>query len=134
MRFTWAVAAAALALGGSAIAGELSNAPAPKGASIGIGVICNTAEQAEHFVKLRAGGADPKIAIHAVNDSAKDSHACGLAAIAFTRDAMINSQAVQNKLMQVVRINVLAGYNGTGWQQTAGMVQYAVMEGEGESI
>jgi hypothetical protein len=133
MRFTWAVAAAALAIGGSAMAGELTSV-APEGASVGIGVICNTAEQAEHFVKLRAGGADPRIAMHAVNDAAKDPRACGLAAVAFVRDAMINSQAVQNKLMQVVRINVLAGYNGTGWQQTAGMIQYAIIEGEGEAI
>jgi len=134
MRLTWAAAAAALAMCGAACAGEPSINPTFSGTTVGIGIICDTAEQAEHFVSLRAGGADPRNAILAVNTEAKNPRACGIAAVAFVRGAMLESRAVNDKLVQVVRINILAGFNGSNWQQTAGMVQYAVIEGEGEAI
>jgi hypothetical protein len=41
---------------------------------------------------------------------------------------------LENQLVQIVRINVVAGFNGSGWQGVSGMVQYAVLEGGGESI
>ena len=134
MRLTWAAAAAAMAMCGPAFAGEISVNPSTAGTTVGVGIICDTAEQAEHFVSLRAGGADPRNAILAVNTAAKNPRACGVAAVAFVRDAMLESRAVNDKLLQVVRINILAGFNGSAWQQTAGMVQYAVIEGEGEAI
>jgi len=102
--------------------------------AMGIGMICNTPDQAEQFVALRAHGAAPKDAMQKVNLLAHDPHACGVAAIAFTRDKTVDAKAVANKLLQIVRINVLAGFNGNGWQRVPGMTQYAVMEGEGESI
>ena len=132
MHLTWAAAAAALLMCGAASADDRSGNPASAGPSVGI--ICNTAEQAEHFVSLRAGGADPRRAMQAVNAQAKDPRACGVAAVAFVRDAMLDSEAVNDKLLQVVRINILAGFNGSIWQRTAGMIQYAVIEGEGEAI
>jgi len=134
MHLTWAAAAAALLMCGAASADDRSGNPASAGPSVGIGIICNTAEQAEHFVSLRAGGADPRRAMQAVNAQAKDPRACGVAAVAFVRDAMLDSEAVNDKLLQVVRINILAGFNGSIWQRTAGMIQYAVIEGEGEAI
>jgi hypothetical protein len=115
MRLTWAAAAAALTICAAASAAERSTNPVLGGPSVGIGIICNTAEQAARFVSLRAGGADSPHAIQAVNIEAKDAHAC-------------------DKLLQVVRVNILAGFNGNAWQQTAGMIQYAVIEGEGEAI
>jgi hypothetical protein len=36
--------------------------------------------------------------------------------------------------MRIVRINVVAGYNGRGWQQVADTVQYAIVEPKGEPI
>jgi hypothetical protein len=139
MRFTWAAASAALLLCGTAYAAGLPpESPAPHegqaGPSVGVGMICNTAEQAEHFVSLRVRGTKAEKAMQAVNAEAKDPRACGIAAIAFERDATLDNEAVDNKLVQVVRINVLAGFNGSGWQPTTGMVQYAVIEGEGEAI
>ena len=134
MRLTWAAAAAAFVMCVAAHADEPSINPQSRGTTVGIGIICDTAEQAEHFVSLRAGGADSRNAIMAVNTAAKDPRACGIAAVAFVRDAMLESRAVNDKLLQVVRINILAGFNGSDWQQTAGMIQYAVIEGEGEAI
>ncbi|HXZ45261.1 MAG TPA: hypothetical protein VEH02_00845 [Pseudolabrys sp.] len=44
------------------------------------------------------------------------------------------TMALDNKLVQIVRINVFAGFNGSVWQRVSGMVQYAVLEGGGESV
>jgi len=128
------VGAAAVTLTASGIARAEQGPMANDGAAVGIGMICNTSEQAERFVALRAEGSDPQKAMTAVNDEAKDPHACGMAAIAFRRDATLNSKPIADKLVQVVRINVVAGFNGSGWQPVSGLVQYAVMEGEGETI
>ena len=138
MRYRWA-AAAALAICSAASAQELSAAPdpgTPNPAStlVGVGIICNTAQQAESFVDLRARGTAPHDAMLKVNADAKDPRACGVAAVAFVRDATLKSQAVNDKLVQVVRIDVLAGFNGSVWQHVTGMVQYAVIEGQGEAI
>ena len=126
-----AVASAALVCG--AARADTPN-PADDGPAVGVGMICNTPQQAEQFVALRAKGTDPKAAMTAVNKQAHDPRACGLAAIAFIRDRTLDSKPVDNKLLQVVRINIVAGFNGSGWQRVGGMTQYAVMEGEGEAI
>jgi hypothetical protein len=38
------------------------------------------------------------------------------------------------KLVTIMRINVVAGYNGSGWQRVASTVQYAIMPTAGEDI
>lgn len=101
---------------------------------VGIGVICDTSEQAEQFVDLRAQGQDIQPAMHIVNRKAKRSRACGIAAIAFIRGKTLDSKAVNGKLVQIVRINVVAGYNGVGWNQIANTTQYAVIETKGLAI
>jgi hypothetical protein len=102
--------------------------------AVGVGMICNTSDQAEQFIKLQAGGAKADAAMNAVNKQAKNPRACGVAAIAFIRDKTLDTKTVQNKLVQVVRINILAGFNGNGWDRVSNTIQYAVIEGEGESI
>ena len=129
LRYILAAGAATLFVG-AAQAQPISTGPA-----IGVGMICDTAEQAAQFIKLRESGAAPQSAMDTVNKEAGNPRACGVAAIAFVRDATLDSRAVANKLVQVVRINVVAGFNGAGWQQVSGRtVQFAVMEGEGEAI
>jgi hypothetical protein len=137
MRFSWAAGAALLLVGGIAQADEavIPGQPDPNKTGVGIGVICNTSDQAEHYVSLRAGGADVTPAVSAVNQEARDPRACGLAAVAFQRDKMVDAKSMQGKLVTIVRISVLAGYNGHEWLRLPAMVQYAVMEAqEGESI
>lgn len=131
-KLSLAAAATAVLICGAAradVPGAANDEPA-----VGVGMICNTSAQAEQFVALRAKGNDAKQAMTAVNDQAHDASACGLAAIAFVRDTTLDSKPVDNKLLQIVRINVVAGFNGSGWQRVVGMIQYAVMEGEGEAI
>ena len=135
MRFptTSIAAAAAFALMcGAAQAGEFR--VDAKTTAVGVGMICNTPDQAEQFVALRAGGAKARDAMARVNRQAHDARACGLAAIAFVPEKTLDAKAVENKLVQIVRINVVAGFDGSGWKNVPAMTQYAVMEGEGEAI
>jgi hypothetical protein len=102
--------------------------------SVGIGMICNTPDQAQEYLSLRADGAMAQDAMQKDNDKANDPHACGVAAIAFVRDQMLKAHTVENKLLEVVQINVVAGFDGSAWKSIPAMVQYAVMEGRGDSI
>jgi hypothetical protein len=133
MRIFWAAVTAAVLVCGVARAAE--GPPTTNGdAAIGIGIICNTPEQAEQFVKLRGQGSQPDQAMKTVNTKAHDDRACGVAAIAYIRDQTMDTVRLDNKLVQIVRISVFAGFNGNAWQRVSGMVQYAVLEGGGESI
>jgi hypothetical protein len=125
--------AAALSFGPSAAPAQT---PQPDGApAVGVGIICNTSEQADHFVSLRAKGAAAGKAMRAINRQARDPRACGMAAVAFTRDKTLHIRRMGNRLVQIVRISVVAGYNGSAWQRVSGlMTQYAVIEGEGENV
>ena len=134
MRIVWAAAAAAVLVCGAARAEQDSQPPANGDAAVGVGLICNTSEQAQQFVKLRTAGAGPEQAMHAVNANAKDERACGVAAIAYIRDETVDTMKLNDKLVQIVRINVVAGFNGSGWQRVSDMVQFAVLEGGGEAI
>src|SRR5512141_2115808 len=129
-------AAAAVLLVGAARADELTSLPgaAERGPVVGVGVICNTSAQAEQFVSLRQQGADITPAVAKVNQEAQDPRACGLAAVAFVPDETMAPQPMGGKLVKIVRINVVAGYNGTGWHQVASIVQYAILPTEGQEI
>ena len=133
MRVFWAAATAAVLVCGGVQAAETPQ-PGNGDAAVGIGIICNTPDQAEQFVKLRSKGAGPDQAMSAVNAKAHDERACGVAAIAYIRDQTMETMKLENKLVQIVRISVFAGFNGNAWQRVSGMVQYAVLEGGGESI
>lgn len=139
MRFSVALAAALLFVGGVAQANAASIPPPPAqfdtaGMVVGIGVICNTTEQAEHFVSLRANGAEITLAVIEVNKKAQDQKACGLAAIAYRPSKTLETKTIQGKVVAIVQISVIAGYNGTQWMRVPSMVQYAVMENQGIAI
>ena len=50
-----------------------------------------------------------------MNDEAKDPRACGVAAVAFMSDKMVDMKNVQGKLVQIVRISVVATFDGRQW-------------------
>ena len=100
-------------------------------ASVGIGVICNTSQQAEQYVSLRAHGQAITPAMTTVNRRAKQPRACGIAAIAYIRGRTLDSKPINGKLVQIVRVSVIAGYNGVTWHQIANTTQYAVIETKG---
>jgi hypothetical protein len=133
MRTFWAVTAAAILVCGAARA-EGPQSPVSGDAAVGVGVICNTQEEAKQFVDLRSHGAAPDQAVKTVNKNAMDERACGVAAVAYIHDGTVDTSKLDNNLVQIVRITVVAGFNGSAWQRVSGMVQYAVLEGSGESI
>ena len=134
MRVFWVAAAAAVLVCNGARAAE---GPAPENgdAAVGISILCNTPQQAEQFVSLRGKGAAPEKAMQVVNASARDGHACGVAAVAYIRNQTVGTVKLKDRLVQIVRINVVAGFTGSRWERaTADMIQYAVLEGTGESV
>jgi hypothetical protein len=134
MRIFWAAAAAVLFVCGTARADGPAQPPEKGDAAVGVGIICNTPQQAEQFVGFRKKGAAAEQAIRAVNALARDQRACGVAAVAYIRDATVDTVAMKDQLVQIVRINIVAGFNGSAWQRVSDTVQYAVLEGDGESV
>jgi len=103
-------------------------------AKVGVGMICDSQAQAARFLELRATGKSADQAMAAVNKESHNPKACGLAAIAFTQDGTVDSKSVDNQLVQVVRIRILAGYTGATWQPMKDFVQYAILEAEGLEV
>lgn len=137
MQLSW-VATAALVMLGSTIAGNVSADPRDpadeNGVAIGVGIICNTPQQMDRLVGMRNKGAAMDAAVIAVNHEAKDPRACGVAAVAFMSDKMVEMKNVQGKLVQIVRINVVAAFDGRQWARVPLMTQYALIEPQGYSI
>lgn len=146
MRLT-TVAAAVLLLAGTVASAEPVSRQVPEnipdhpltepnqmGMQVGIGVICNTNRQAEDYVKLRARGSDLTLAMNQVNAQAKDPKACGVAAIAYKRGKTVDTKLMNDKMVQIVEINVLAGYDGQSWARVPEMRQYAVIQSKGIPI
>jgi len=138
MRLAWSAAAAVLLLGGVAQADQPAdaqpNAPAEDQLSIGVGMICNTSEQVQRFVRLRADGAETERALNVVNEEAKNPRACGVAAVAFMPDKAVDVKNVQGKLVSIVRINIVAAFDGQRWARVPVMTQYALMQPAGYDI
>jgi hypothetical protein len=135
MRLSWAAAAASIVLWSAAPGNVNAAGPMEEGnIAIGVGIICNTPEQMERLVGLRNDGEEMNRAVIAVNDEAKDPRACGVAAVAFMSDKMVDMKNVQGKLVQIVRINVVAAFDGRQWARVPVMTQYALIEPEGHAI
>ena len=120
--------------GGAASAQSRGDDGARDAAKIGVGMICDSQAQAARFLELRATGKSADQAMAAVNKESHNPKACGLAAIAFTQDGTVDSKSVDNQLVQVVRIRILAGYTGATWQPMKNFVQYAILEAEGIEV
>lgn len=50
------------------------------------------------------------------------------------RNETVDTMKLEDKLVQIVRINVVAGFNESAWQCMSDMVQYTVLKGGGQSI
>jgi hypothetical protein len=136
---TAAAAIAALLTGGVARADDLTSLPGQAGQNdnepiVGVGVICNTSDQALQYVNFRQTGQDLTPAVAKVNSQAQEPRACGVAAIAFVPDKTLETKSMGGRLVKIVRVNVVAGYNGSRWQRVASTVQYAIMETAGQEI
>lgn len=120
------------------LAGGAAQAKSPgagsRDAKIGMGMICDSQVQAARFLELRAAGRKADEAMAVVNKESRNAKACGLAVIAFTEDATLVSKSVDNRLVQVIRIRIVAGYTGATWQKIKNFTQYAVIEADGIDV
>jgi uncharacterized protein YggE len=130
MRASLAIAATLLLCG----AAQAQTAQQTAEPVIGIGMICNTPDQAKQVVELQSNGTGAEQAADAVNTRARDARACGVAAVAFVPDQTVDTKQVQNKLLKVMRIQIVAGFDGNDWRPTT-LTQYAIIEDtSGEAI
>lgn len=134
LRMSSAMVGLAMVLAGGAVNAQTAGKQPGNNTIIGAGMICDSQEQAARFLELRASGRKADAAMAAVNKESHNKQACGLATIAFVQDGLVASKSIDNKLIQVVRINILAGFTGNGWQPVTNFVQYAVVEAEGIEI
>jgi hypothetical protein len=137
MRLSWAAAAtAAIILSGITPGTVRAEQPIDEDndLTIGIGIICNTPEQMLRLIGLRNTGAQAERAVKVVNTEAKDPRACGVAAVAYVTGKMVDMKNVQGKLVQIVRIDVVAAFNGQNWARIPAMTQYALIEPQGYEI
>jgi hypothetical protein len=138
MRSAYLAAVAATFLCGPAQAEEPSGnppgGPAQEQMAVGAGIICNTSEQVQHYVKLREHGAESTGAVEAINDEAHDARACALAVIAFMPEEKVEDTSAQGKVMSIVRITIVATFNGANWSAVPGLVQYTLMQTGGYAI
>ena len=104
------------------------------GVAIGVGIICNTPEQMQRLIGMRNDGTEMDAAVLAVNNESKDPRACGIAAVAFMSDKIVDMKNVQGKLVRIVRISVVAAFDGRQWSRVPVMTQYALIEPDGYSI
>jgi hypothetical protein len=72
--------------------------------------------------------------VNKVNAATHQVSACGVAAIVYDPNQTMDTKSVEGRLIEIVRIRVLAGYSGSGWQKVSNMVQYAVIATRGVVI
>ena len=100
---------------------------APGGISVGNAIICDTSEQARRFVTLRNDGSAAVQALQLINQEARNPTACGPAVVAFRSGETIQSERMDGKLVNVVKVTVLAYNTGAGWSPVPETVQYAII-------
>ena len=129
------VLAAAVCLSSAAVAQDnftLDNAD--KSPTVGVGVICDTAEQVERLVSLQTVGTPPERAILVVNQEASNPRACGVAATAFVPGKALANYSVSGGTIRVLEITVFATATEAGWQKVPAQTQYTAVFVKSEEI
>ena len=117
----WSLAFAPMLLATPALSG------APGNVSVGSAIICDTSEQARRFVTLRNDGSEAVQALQVINKEANNPTACGPAVVAFRAGETVQSERMDGKLVNVVKVMVLAYNTGAGWSPVPETVQYAII-------
>jgi hypothetical protein len=101
--------------------------PDAKTAKTGVGIVCNTPQQIERYLKLHIAGAEPSDALATVNTEAHNPTACGIVATAFVETKEISKVSISSGILRLVQITVLATRNTLGWQRVPPTVQYTAL-------
>jgi hypothetical protein len=94
---------------------------------VGVGLICNSAQQVERFLSIHVTEKSPQEAIQLVNTEVNDPNACSLAAIAFVRGKESAAVPAPGGVMKVMEITIVAAQTPYGWQRLSGLVQFTAI-------
>ena len=94
---------------------------------VGVGLICNSAQQVERFLSIHVTKKSPQEAIQLVNTEVNDPNACSLAAIAFVRGKESAAVPAPGGVMKVMEIAIVAAQTPYGWQRLSGLVQFTAI-------
>lgn len=98
-----------------------------KSLELGVGLICNSAEQVERYIALQTAQEPPDAAIRLVNDEAQDPNACAVAAVAFVRGDKGKSVQAPGGMMHITPVMILATQTAAGWQRVPPIVQFTAI-------
>jgi hypothetical protein len=124
--------AMAVLLCGAGAGAQESGKDNANSATIGIGLICNTAQQVERYLALYKDGASAQKAMNVVNTEERNPKACGIVAAAFVVGEQHGKLVVPGGTAKIVEITIVAAHTGRGWKTTAPTVQYTAVFEDGE--
>ncbi len=99
-----------------------------------IGVVCDTAEQMQQFLRLHMAGEEPAKALNEVNAQSHNPKACGVLATAYVENKEITHLSVASGILRLVEITVVALRNATGWHRVPPTVQYTALFVKGREV
>src|SRR5262245_28631418 len=89
--------------------------PAPD-LSVGVGVICDTAEQMKLYFVHYEGNTSAEAAADMVNTETKSPGGCGMASVAFLPGDFVENVSVSGGVMRMLKIMVFAMKTEKGWE------------------
>jgi hypothetical protein len=95
-----------------------------QGMEVGRGVICDTAEQVQHYVNLRGDGKEADAALKRINQEAHKTTAC---TYVLSTSKPLGALTVRGKELSILEITVHAFNNGSTWMSVPATVQYTVV-------
>lgn len=117
-----AIIALGLTCASSAGAGEIES---------GTGLICDSKEQVEQFLKLQNSGTSSEAAIEEING---DTNACAIASVAYARVETAGSARSRQGMVNIVLITIVAVHNGAFWVRGPPFAQYTMFLSKEEGI
>jgi hypothetical protein len=101
----------------------------PETVKYGVGIICDSAEQVERYLRLSNGDASLVDAVHIVNSESRNPRACGVATIAFVPNEQTRTVDIPNGIARIFRVKVVGTMTAKGWEPVPVTIQYtAVLE------
>ena len=119
------VAALLIGLHSAAYAGDA--AAKSKNLKLGMGVICDTAENIQSYLALYVKHVEPEKAVKTVNEKSANSGACGIATVAFIAGNNVGSVSMTGGVMRIVKIDVIALKTSGGWVKIPATPQYTAL-------
>ena len=134
LRVACAVAIAAAATGAMAKDRHQGRELARADVKHGVGIICDSAQQVERYLRLSNGDASLEDAVHMVNTESKNPRACGIAAIAFTTDEQIGTINIPNGIARIMRVRIVGTVTPKGWEPVPVTIQYTALLEPSEDV